>query len=95
MFYSDLDKKYLLFIDSAIFFPQLMLFKMVSILFPTSDFRHRVTTSAMIFMCMTLGQSPVNHGRDIVAGLFMCNVCLEVRLSFCNLSLYIHACAHL
>lgn len=32
----------------------------------------------MIFMCTILGQSPVNHGRDVGAGLLLCNLCLEV-----------------
>ncbi|XP_052770392.1 nucleolar protein 14-like isoform X2 [Mya arenaria] len=55
----------------------LMMFKLVSQLFPTSDFRHEVTTSAMVFMCQILGQSPVNHGRDILAGQLLCTLCLE------------------
>ncbi|XP_052249880.1 nucleolar protein 14-like [Dreissena polymorpha] len=55
----------------------LMLFKLVAILFPTSDFRHEVTTPAMVFMCQILSQSPVNHHRDVVAGLLLCTLCLE------------------
>ncbi|XP_053407134.1 nucleolar protein 14-like [Mercenaria mercenaria] len=55
----------------------LLLFKLVSILFPTSDFRHSVTTPSLLFMCQVLGQSSVHSGRDVVAGLFLCNLCLE------------------
>ncbi|XP_033755939.1 nucleolar protein 14-like [Pecten maximus] len=55
----------------------LLLLKLVPILFPTSDFRHSVTTPAIIFITQMLAQCPVNHERDIAAGLFLCNLCLE------------------
>ncbi|OWF55050.1 Nucleolar protein 14 [Mizuhopecten yessoensis] len=55
----------------------LLLLKLVPILFPTSDFRHSVTTPAIIFTTQMLAQCPVNHERDIAAGLFLCNLCLE------------------
>lgn len=55
----------------------LLLLKLVPVLFPTSDFRHSVTTPAIIFITQMLAQCPVNHERDIAAGLFLCNLCLE------------------
>ncbi|CAC5420942.1 NOP14 [Mytilus coruscus] len=55
----------------------LLLLKLVAVLFPTSDFRHPVTTPTMLFICQMLAQTPVNHERDIAVGLFLCNLCLE------------------
>lgn len=55
----------------------LMLLKLIAVLFPTSDFQHPVTTPSLMFMCQILSCSPVNHGRDVAAGLFLCNLCLE------------------
>ncbi|XP_060076896.1 nucleolar protein 14-like [Ylistrum balloti] len=55
----------------------LLLLKLVPVLFPSSDFRHSVTTPAIIFITQMLAQCPVNHERDIAAGLFLCNLCLE------------------
>ncbi|XP_071170324.1 nucleolar protein 14-like isoform X2 [Mytilus edulis] len=55
----------------------LLLLKLVAVLFPTSDFRHPVTTPTMLFICQMLAQTPVNHERDVAVGLFLCNLCLE------------------
>ncbi|XP_046571254.1 nucleolar protein 14-like [Haliotis rubra] len=55
----------------------LLYLKLVSVLFPTSDFNHPVTVPALIFMSQLLGQTPVNTERDVACGLFLCNLCLE------------------
>ncbi|KAK3095262.1 hypothetical protein FSP39_012329 [Pinctada imbricata] len=55
----------------------LLLLKLVVILFPTSDFRHSVTTPAHIFITQMLSQCPVRNERDIAAGLFLSSLCLE------------------
>ncbi|XP_067656248.1 nucleolar protein 14-like [Haliotis asinina] len=55
----------------------LLYLKLVSVLFPTSDFNHPVTIPALIFMGQLLGQTPVNTERDVACGLFLCNLCLE------------------
>lgn len=55
----------------------LMLLKLVAILFPTSDFRHAVTTPAMIFIAQMLAETSVKHERDVAVGLFLCTLVLE------------------
>ncbi|KAK6185807.1 hypothetical protein SNE40_007956 [Patella caerulea] len=55
----------------------LLMLKVVSIIFPTSDFQHKVTTPSLLFMAQMLGQTPVNSERDIIYGLYICNLCLE------------------
>lgn len=55
----------------------LLLFKLVSILFPTSDFHHHVVTPTFIFISQMLSQCPVSHERDVAAGLFLSTLCLE------------------
>lgn len=55
----------------------LMLFKLISVLFPTSDLRHPVVTPTMLFMGQILTQCPVQNMRDVTAGLFICNLFLE------------------
>ena len=55
----------------------LLLLKLVAVLFPTSDFRHPVTTPTMLFICQMLAQTPVCHERDVAVGLYLCNLCLE------------------
>ncbi|KAL0120714.1 hypothetical protein PUN28_008408 [Cardiocondyla obscurior] len=61
----------------------LILFKLVSLLFPTSDFRHPVVTPCLIFMSQILLRSRVKKYRsDISKGLFICTLILEyTRLS--------------
>eukprot|EP00058_Branchiostoma_floridae_P006087 XP_002591575.1 hypothetical protein BRAFLDRAFT_131025 [Branchiostoma floridae] len=55
----------------------LLLFKLVSVIFPTSDFRHSVVTSAMLFMAQILTKCPVTSGRDVACGLFVCTLFLQ------------------
>lgn len=55
----------------------LMLLKLVAILFPTSDFRHAVTTPAIIFIAQMLAETSVKHERDVAVGLFLCTLVLE------------------
>ncbi|ESO96868.1 hypothetical protein LOTGIDRAFT_115358 [Lottia gigantea] len=55
----------------------LLMLKLISVIFPTSDFQHKVTTPSLMFMAQMLAQTPVNNERDIVYGLFLCNLCLE------------------
>ncbi|KAI8492824.1 nucleolar complex protein 14 [Branchiostoma belcheri] len=43
----------------------LLLLKLVSVIFPTSDFRHSVVTPAMLFMAQILTKCPVTSGRDV------------------------------
>ncbi|XP_031569583.1 nucleolar protein 14-like [Actinia tenebrosa] len=60
----------------------LIYLRLVSLLFPTSDLKHCVCTSAMVFMSQILAQSCVRSLTDVLKGLFLCNLYLEcVRLS--------------
>ncbi|XP_077992543.1 nucleolar protein 14-like isoform X2 [Glandiceps talaboti] len=60
----------------------LLSFKLVSLLFPTSDFRHCVVTPTMLFMSQILTHcQPTNH-KDVAVGLFVCSLFLQyVNLS--------------
>ncbi|KAL8593217.1 hypothetical protein ACOMHN_009872 [Nucella lapillus] len=55
----------------------MMLLKLIQALYPTSDFQHPVVTPALHFMTAMLAQSPVQTGRDIAAGLYLCSLCAE------------------
>ncbi|XP_038064843.1 nucleolar protein 14-like isoform X2 [Patiria miniata] len=60
----------------------LMYFRLVGVLFSTSDFRHSVVTPTMLFMGQILSQCPVRTCRDVASSLFLCNLFLKyVRLS--------------
>ncbi|XP_014478490.1 PREDICTED: nucleolar protein 14 homolog [Dinoponera quadriceps] len=55
----------------------LIFFKLVSLLFPTSDFRHPVVTPCLVFMSQILLKSRVKNRTDISRGLFICTLILE------------------
>ncbi|KYN22448.1 Nucleolar protein 14 [Trachymyrmex cornetzi] len=59
----------------------LIFFKLVSLLFPTSDFRHPITTPCLIFMSQILLKSRIRKYRsDISKGLFICTLILEYTM---------------
>lgn len=55
----------------------LIIFKLVSLLFSTSDFRHVIVTPCFIFMSQILMTCRIKNGRDISRGLFICTLILE------------------
>ncbi|XP_076230915.1 nucleolar protein 14 homolog l(3)07882 [Calliopsis andreniformis] len=55
----------------------LIFFKLVSLIFPTSDFRHPVVTPCLIFMSQILFRCRVKNKVDISKGLFICTLILE------------------
>ncbi|XP_015181377.1 PREDICTED: nucleolar protein 14 homolog [Polistes dominula] len=55
----------------------LIIFKLVSLLFSTSDFRHVIVTPCFIFMSQILMTCRVKNRRDISRGLFICTLILE------------------
>ncbi|XP_066488920.1 nucleolar protein 14 [Tiliqua scincoides] len=55
----------------------LMYLKIISILFPTSDFWHPVTTPAMVYMSLLLTKCPIATLQDVVKGLCVCCLFLE------------------
>lgn len=58
----------------------LIFFKLVSVLFPTSDFRHQVVTPCYTFMEMILTKCRVNNRKEISYGLFISSLILEVSI---------------
>ncbi|KAK2584541.1 hypothetical protein KPH14_006910 [Odynerus spinipes] len=55
----------------------LMIFKLVSLLFPTSDFRHVIVTPCVVFMSQILLRCRIKNRKDIARGLFICTLILE------------------
>ncbi|XP_071635912.1 nucleolar protein 14 homolog [Temnothorax longispinosus] len=59
----------------------LIFFKLVSLLFPTSDFRHPVVTPCLVFMSEILLKARIRTYRsDISKGLFICTLILEYTM---------------
>ncbi|XP_077258376.1 nucleolar protein 14 homolog l(3)07882 [Temnothorax americanus] len=59
----------------------LIFFKLVSLLFPTSDFRHPVVTPCLVFMSEILLKARIrNYRSDISKGLFICTLILEYTM---------------
>ncbi|KAG6798512.1 nucleolar protein 14 [Apis mellifera caucasica] len=65
------NKKKYPYLDTLIFF------KLVSLIFPTSDFRHPITTPCLIFMSQILFRCQVKNKVDISKGLLICTLILE------------------
>ncbi|XP_071947944.1 nucleolar protein 14-like [Antedon mediterranea] len=55
----------------------LFCFKLISVIFPTSDFKHPVVTPTLLFMGHILSRCSVRDCHDVVVGLFMCNLFLQ------------------
>ncbi|XP_047525928.1 nucleolar protein 14 homolog [Pieris napi] len=55
----------------------LIFFKLVSLLYPTSDFRHPVTTPSLIFMTEILSLSRFKDAYSVSRGLFILTMILE------------------
>ncbi|KAJ7333628.1 nucleolar complex protein 14 [Desmophyllum pertusum] len=56
---------------------ELLYLRIVSMLFSTSDFKHAVCTPAMVLLTQVLAQSPVRCMRDVLRGLFTCDLFFE------------------
>ncbi|KAI8895140.1 nucleolar protein 14 [Globomyces pollinis-pini] len=74
-----------IFIFISLVFPnpvELLLFKMLSSIFSTSDLHHTVITPVMLLLGQILSQAPLRSFQDVVSGLFICNVLYDyIRLS--------------
>lgn len=55
----------------------LLFFKLISLLFPTSDFRHPVVTPALVFMGQMLSACRLETRQDIAKGLLLVSLLLE------------------
>lgn len=58
----------------------LIFFKLVSLIYPTSDFRHPVTTPSLIFMSEILSLSRFGDAFSISRGLFVTSLVLEYTI---------------
>lgn len=56
----------------------LLRFRLWSLIFPCSDFRHPVMTPAILLMCQFLMRCPIVSGQDIAVGSFLCSMLLAV-----------------
>lgn len=55
----------------------LIFLKLISLLFPTSDFRHPVVTPALVFMGQILSRCRVESRQDVAKGLLLVSLFLE------------------
>ncbi|CAH2059020.1 unnamed protein product, partial [Iphiclides podalirius] len=55
----------------------LVFFKLISAIYPTSDFRHPVTTPSVLFMCEILTSCRFRDAYSISRGLFLVSLILE------------------
>ncbi|XP_010891122.2 nucleolar protein 14 [Esox lucius] len=55
----------------------LIYLKITALLFPTSDFRHPVTTPALLYISQALTKCPVTSLKDLTSGLVLCCLALE------------------
>jgi hypothetical protein len=55
---------------------ELSLLTMLGKVFPTSDFRHGVTTPTLLFLGQCLAQCPVRNSSDLSSGLFTASAML-------------------
>ncbi|XP_066325626.1 uncharacterized protein [Miscanthus floridulus] len=56
----------------------LLLLRLWSLIFPCSDFRHVVATPLLLLMCEYLMRCPIQSGRDVAVGSFLCSMVLVV-----------------
>jgi nucleolar protein 14 len=62
--------------------PELVLLRIIGLVWSTSDFSHPVVAPAMLLMGQYLGQSRVRGVVDLAAGLFLCSIMAQVCLLF-------------
>ncbi|RNA32622.1 nucleolar 14 [Brachionus plicatilis] len=77
---DNLNKDYLNLKINERKIPQLDIlftFKLISSIFPTSDFRHQIITPCLLIMARYLIQSQIQNIGDLFRGLFLCNLCYE------------------
>ncbi|XP_058803660.1 nucleolar protein 14 homolog [Phymastichus coffea] len=78
--HDTLNEKHTKFEENQKMYPDLntlSLFKLVSILYPTSDFRHPIVTPCLVFMSQILLRCKVRKKTDISKGLFVSSLILE------------------
>ncbi|RIA96440.1 nucleolar protein 14 [Glomus cerebriforme] len=58
---------------------ELFLFKLLGKIFPTSDFHHNIITPTLLLIGQYLAQCQVINGKDLISGLFLCNLLYEYQ----------------
>lgn len=58
---------------------ELALLRLIGLVWSTSDLAHPVVAPAMLLMGQYLAQSRVRSLEDVVSGLFLCTLFLQVR----------------
>ena len=59
--------------------PELVLLRLIGVVWSTSDFSHPVVAPAVLLMCQYLGQSRIRTVSDLASGLFLCSLLAQVR----------------
>ncbi|CAB4442152.1 unnamed protein product [Rhizophagus irregularis] len=57
----------------------LFLFKLFGKVFSTSDFHHNIITPTLLLIGQYLSQCQVINGKDLISGLFLCNLLYEYQ----------------
>ncbi|GBB85519.1 hypothetical protein RclHR1_12000011 [Rhizophagus clarus] len=57
----------------------LFLFKLLGKIFSTSDFHHNIITPTLLLIGQYLSQCQVTNGKDLISGLFLCNLLYEYQ----------------
>lgn len=60
---------------------ELTLLRLIGLIWSTSDFSHPVVAPALLMICQYLNQLQVKEYTDMMSGLFMCTLILQVCLS--------------
>jgi len=61
--------------------PEIVILRLVGVVWSTSDFSHPVVAPAVLLMCQYLGQSRIRSVSDLASGLFLCSLLAQVRMS--------------
>lgn len=64
------------------FYPKLdtlIFFRLIGLLFPTSDFRHPVVTPSYVFIHQILSQARIKSRSDVASGLFLATLVLDYQ----------------
>lgn len=78
---TDLNNDYLSLKITEKTYPQLNIlftFKLISILFPTSDFRHQITTPCLLIMTRYFTECSIQTVGQCFRGSFLAHLCFEV-----------------
>jgi nucleolar protein 14 len=81
-FLEVMKEKYEDYRKAPKFYPKLdtlIFFRIIGILFPTSDFRHPVVTPCYIFLHHILSQAKIKSRSDVAGGLFLSTLVLDYQ----------------